>query len=160
MAEKCEEEDDSANSWWGSWYDSAKKKIAETNEFIARDLKEFTQVVKDDTSKFVAQTAISMKDQLNIQANVGEASEATKIVANSIGGFLGNVVKHIAPLPPPSDENADATMYVGTPSGLKVISPAEARLFALQTNPGTYCNEPDCPVEFEAWMRSFDLCEK
>ncbi|XP_078486972.1 BSD domain-containing protein 1 [Ciona intestinalis] len=162
MAAKSEEEekDDSANSWWGSWYDSAKKKLVETNEFIARDLKEFTQVVKDDTSKFVAQTAISMKDQLNIKANVEEASEATKVVATSISGFLGSVVKHVTPLPPDQDENADSTMFVGTQSGMKVISPAEARLFSLQTDPATYCNEPDNTPEFQQWLEKFELSEK
>nr|XP_026691055.1 BSD domain-containing protein 1 isoform X3 [Ciona intestinalis] len=162
MATKSEEEekDESANSWWGSWYDSAKKKLVETNEFIARDLKEFTQVVKDDTSKFVAQTAISMKDQLNIKANVEEASEATKVVATSISGFLGSVVKHVTPSPPDQDENADSTMFVGTQSGMKVISPAEARLFSIQTDPATYCNEPDNTPEFHQWLETFELSEK
>lgn len=39
----------------------------ETNEFVVRDMKEFTQTVKDDTSKLVAKTATSMKEQLNIK---------------------------------------------------------------------------------------------
>ena len=37
---------------------------------MMRDMKEFTQAVKDDASKLVASTAAQMKDQLNINVSV------------------------------------------------------------------------------------------
>lgn len=161
-AEKGDEEGDSGaqtsiSSWWGSFYDSAKQKLSETNEFLVRDMKEFTETVRSDTSKLVASTAASMKDQLNIQVNLDEASNTTKVVANSISGFLGKVVQHVTPIPPDDEENDDSTMFLGTSSGVKVMTPAEARLFSAQTSPATYCNEPDNSAEFELWRESFDL---
>ena len=41
--------------------------LSETNEFLVRDMKEFTDTVKCDTSRLVASTAASMKEQLNIK---------------------------------------------------------------------------------------------
>ena len=37
----------------------------------------------------------------------------------------------------------------------------QARLDAIQTDPGTYCNEPDGPPDhYETWQESFDLDER
>ncbi|CAK8691265.1 unnamed protein product [Clavelina lepadiformis] len=125
-----------------------------------KDMKEFTQTVKTDTSKLVADTASSMKEQLKIKVNMDEASHATKVVTNSISEFLGNVVHQVTPIAPNENENDDSTMFMGTSSGVKVMSPAEARLFTLQTSPATYCNEPDNLVEFDLWLKDFELDKK
>nr|CAB3226344.1 BSD domain-containing protein 1-like [Phallusia mammillata] len=100
-----------------------------------------------------------MKDQLNIKVDLNEASHATKVVTNTLSGFLGSVVNHVTPQPPSENENEDSTVFVGTSSGVKVISPAEARLFAIQTDPGTYCNEPSNSADFEIWVSTFNLEE-
>jgi len=150
-----DEQETEESSWWNSWYDIAKQKLAETNEFMMRDMKEFTQAVKDDASKLVASTAAQMKDQLNININLEEASEATKAVTNSLTDFLGKVVKQVSPLEP--DDSDEDSFLLGTRTGVKTLSPAQARLYHLQTNPETYCTEPDNGIAFEEWSKNFDV---
>jgi len=160
MADGNQEQNEkpSSSTWWDSWYDTAKKKLTETNEFMMRDISEFTQAVKEDASKLVASTAAQMKDQLNININLEEASEATKTVTNTLTDFLGKVVQQVSPQHP--DDSDDDSFLLGTRSGVKMLSPAEARLYHLQTSPETYCTEPDSDLEYSEWFQSFILEEK
>lgn len=150
----------SSSSWWNSWYDTAKKKLEETNNFVMKDVKEFGSVVRNESSSLVASAATSMKEQLNISVNIDEASEATKYVASSISGFLGSVVKHVTPILPDSDEDDDSSMVIGTMSGVKMMSPSQTRLYNIQTDPATYCNEPDNLEEFHQWLPTFMIEDK
>lgn len=124
---------------------------------MMNDVKEFGSVVRSESSTLVASAANSMKEQLNISVNLEEASEATKFVASSISGFLGNVVKHVTPILPDSDEDDDSSMVVGTTSGVRMMSPSQTRLYNIQTDPATYCNEPDSAEAYEAWLPTFTL---
>ncbi|XP_037683770.1 BSD domain-containing protein 1 isoform X2 [Choloepus didactylus] len=51
---------------------------------------------------------------------------------------------------------------MGTPSGTaEPYDGTKARLYSLQSDPATYCNEPDGPPElFDAWLSQFCLEEK
>lgn len=153
--EKKEEAEEAGSSWWDSWYDSAKKKLTETNEFMMRDMREFTQAVKEDASRIVASTAAQMKDQLNININLEEASEATKTVTNSLTDFLGKVVQQVSPQNP--DDSDDDSFLLGTRNGVKMLNPSEARLYHLQTNPETYCTGPDNDLDYEEWVKEFSI---
>lgn len=44
--------------------------VVETNEFMKRDLQEFSQAVQTDASKLVAVTATTMKEKLHINVSV------------------------------------------------------------------------------------------
>lgn len=145
------------SSWLSGWYDTAKQKIAETNEFMRHDIQEFTQAVQSDASKLVAATATTMKEKLNINVDLEEASAATRVVKDSLSSFLGTIASTVGPIRPDDGDDNDETAYIGTASGTKVLSPAEARLFAIQTDPATFCNEPDNEIEFNAWLPDFDL---
>lgn len=147
-------------SWFTSWYDTAKQKLAETNEFMRHDIQEFTQAVQTDASKLVAATATTMKEKLNINVDLEEASAATRVVKDSLSNFLGNIASKVGPQRPDGEENETEIAYVGTSAGTKVMSPAEARIFAIRTDPATFCNEPDNESEFHMWLPTFNMEEK
>lgn len=154
---KEEDETASMSSWFSGWYDTAKKKLAETNEFMKHDLQEFSQAVHTDASRIVAATATTMKEKLNINVDLEEASAATRVVKDSLSNFLGNIASKVGPIRPEDDDNFNESAIVGTSSGTKVLSPSEARLYAIRTDPATFCNEPDNEEEFHSWSPSFNL---
>ncbi|XP_036371515.1 BSD domain-containing protein 1-like isoform X2 [Megalops cyprinoides] len=62
-----------------------------------------------------------------------------------------------------TDKTIDCSVItlVATPSGTtELYDSVKARLYSLQADPATYCNEPDGPPEqFEAWFSTFSLEE-
>jgi len=171
------EEQPAASSWWGtasSWYDSAvkkleeveekldekldvwvdsaKKKIEETNEFMRRDMGEFAQAVKQDASKIVNSTA----EQLNINLNLEDAGEKTRIVTSQIGSFINKVVEKVAPQGPDDDEE---NLLVGTRKGVKTLDAYQAKIFHLQTNPETYLTGADDEEEYKKFCENFSIDE-
>lgn len=150
----------SVSTWLSGWYDSAKKKVVETNEFMKRDLQEFSQAVQSDATNLVAATATTMKEKLHINVDLEEASSTTRSVKNSLSNFLGNIANKVGPIRPDDNENDDESAIMGTSSGTKVLSPSEARIHAIRTDPATFCNEPDGEEEYFMWLPSFNAEEK
>ncbi|OXB77799.1 UNVERIFIED_CONTAM: hypothetical protein H355_000554 [Colinus virginianus] len=147
--------------WWRSWlqqsYQAVKEKSTEALEFMKRDLAEFTQVVQHDTACTIAATASVVKDKLART----EASGATEKVRKGISDFLGVISDTFAPSPDKTID-CDVITLMATPTGTtEPYDSAKARLYSLQSDPATYCNEPDGPAEFlEAWLSQFSLEEK
>ncbi|XP_071432728.1 BSD domain-containing protein 1 [Pithys albifrons albifrons] len=148
--------------WWRSWlqqsYQAVKEKSTEALEFMKRDLAEFTQVVQHDTACTIAATASVVKDRL---ARTEGSSGATEKVRKGLSDFLGVISDTFAPSPDKTID-CDVITLMATPSGTtEPYDSAKARLYSLQSDPATYCNEPDGPAELlEAWLAQFSLEEK
>ncbi|XP_039589460.1 BSD domain-containing protein 1 isoform X2 [Passer montanus] len=147
--------------WWRSWlqqsYQAVKDKSTEALEFMKRDLAEFTQVVQHDTACTIAATASVVKDRLAR----AEGSGATEKVRKGLSDLLGVISDTFAPSPDKTID-CDVITLMATPSGTtEPYDSAKARLYSLQSDPATYCNEPDGPAELlEAWLAQFSLEEK
>ncbi|XP_037058854.1 BSD domain-containing protein 1 isoform X2 [Peromyscus leucopus] len=147
--------------WWRSWlqqsYQAVKEKSTEALEFMKRDLTEFTQVVQHDTAYTIAATAGVVKEKLATEGSSG----ATEKMKKGLSDFLGVISDTFAPS---ADKTIDCDVItlMGTPSGTaEPYDGTKARLYSLQSDPATYCNEPDGPPElFDAWLSQFCLEEK
>ncbi|XP_043997894.1 BSD domain-containing protein 1 isoform X1 [Gambusia affinis] len=147
--------------WWGGWfqqsYQAVKDKSSEALEFLKRDLTEFSTVVQHDTACSIVATANAVKNKLAVEGS----SETTEKVKKSLSSFLGVITDTLAP-PPDKTIDCDVITLVATSAGTtEVYDSSKARLYSLQADPATYCNEPDGPPEqFECWLSSFSLDEK
>ncbi|XP_019403373.1 PREDICTED: BSD domain-containing protein 1 isoform X1 [Crocodylus porosus] len=159
MCLSCNRED---GGWWRSWlqqsYQAVKDKSTEALEFMKRDLAEFTQVVQHDTACTIAATASVVKEKL---AKTEGSSGATEKVRKGLSDFLGVISDTFAPSPDKTID-CDVITLMATPTGTtEPYDSTKARLYSLQSDPATYCNEPDGPPElFEAWFLQFNLEEK
>uniref|UniRef100_A0A669ESW8 BSD domain containing 1 n=1 Tax=Oreochromis niloticus TaxID=8128 RepID=A0A669ESW8_ORENI len=126
-------------------------------EFIKRDLTEFSTVVQHDTACSIAATATAVRNKLAVEGS----SETTEKVKKSLSSFLGVISDTLAP-PPDKTIDCDVITLVATPAGTtEVYDSSKARLYSLQADPATYCNEPDGPPEqFESWLSTFSLEDK
>ncbi|KAM3829699.1 BSD domain-containing protein 1 isoform 5-T6 [Vipera latastei] len=124
---------------------------------MKRDLTEFTQVVQHDTACTIAATASVVKEKLATESSSGTTEKVRKGLSN----FLGVISDTFAPSPDKTID-CDVITLMGTPSGTtELYDSTKARLYSLQSDPATYCNEADGPPElFEAWLLHFSLEEK
>ncbi|XP_047467424.1 BSD domain-containing protein 1 isoform X2 [Mugil cephalus] len=147
--------------WWGGWlqqsFQAVKEKSSEALEFLKRDLTEFSTVVQHDTACSIVATATAVKNKLAVEGS----SETSEKVKKSLSSFLGVITDTLAP-PPDKTIDCDVITLVATPAGTtEVYDSSKARLYSLQADPATYCNEPDGPPEqFDSWLSSFSLEEK
>ncbi|CAK6968071.1 BSD domain-containing protein 1 [Scomber scombrus] len=147
--------------WWGGWlqqsFQAVKDKSTEALEFIKRDLTEFSNVVQHDTACSIVATATAVKNKLAVEGS----SETSEKVKKSLSSFLGVITDTLAP-PPDKTIDCDVITLVATPAGTtEVYDSSKARLYSLQADPATYCNEPDGPPEqFDNWLSGFSLEDK
>ncbi|KAJ8287424.1 hypothetical protein COCON_G00000830 [Conger conger] len=144
--------------WWGGWlqqgYQAVKDKSAEAYEFIKRDLTEFSNVVQHDTACSIVATASAVRSKLAAEGS----TETTEKVKKSLSNLLGVITDTLAP-PPDKTIDCEVITLMATPAGTtEVYDSTKARLYCLQADPATYCNEPDGPPEqFEAWLPTCSL---
>ncbi|KAK5885988.1 hypothetical protein CesoFtcFv8_017070 [Champsocephalus esox] len=147
--------------WWGGWlqqsFQAVKDKSTEALEFIKRDLTEFSTVVQHDTTCSFVATATAVRNKLAVEGS----SETSEKVKKSLSSFLGVITDTLAP-PPDKTIDCDVITLMATPSGTtEIYDSCKARLYSLQADPATYCNEPDGPPEqFDNWLCSFSLEDK
>ncbi|XP_054469907.1 BSD domain-containing protein 1 isoform X2 [Anoplopoma fimbria] len=147
--------------WWGGWlqqsYQAVKDKSTEALEFIKRDLTEFSTVVQHDTTCSIVATATAVRNKLAVEGS----SETSEKVKKSLSSFLGVITDTLAP-PPDKTIDCDVITLVATAAGTtEIYDSSKARLYSLQADPATYCNEPDGPPEqFDNWLSSFSLEEQ
>ncbi|XP_078133647.1 BSD domain-containing protein 1 [Sander vitreus] len=147
--------------WWGGWlqqsFQAVKDKSSEALEFIKRDLTEFSTVVQHDTTCSLVATATAVRNKLAVEGS----SETSEKVKKSLSSFLGVITDTFAP-PPDKTIDCDVITLVATPTGTtEIYDSSKARLYSLQADPATYCNEPDGPPEqFDNWLSSFSLEDK
>uniref|UniRef100_A0A4W4FHA9 BSD domain-containing protein n=1 Tax=Electrophorus electricus TaxID=8005 RepID=A0A4W4FHA9_ELEEL len=148
-------------AWWGGWlqqsFQAVKDKSAEAYGFLKRDLTEFSNVVQHDTACSIVATANAVRSKLAVEGS----SEASEKVKKGLSNILGVITDTLAP-PPDKTIDCDVITLVATPAGTtEVYDSTKARLYSLQADPATYCNEPDGPPEqFDAWLASFSLEER
>uniref|UniRef100_A0A5F9CUB4 BSD domain containing 1 n=1 Tax=Oryctolagus cuniculus TaxID=9986 RepID=A0A5F9CUB4_RABIT len=89
------------------------------------------------------------------------SSGATEKMKKGLSDFLGVISDTFAPSPDKTID-CDVITLMGTPSGTaEPYDGTKARLYSLQSDPATYCNEPDGPPElFDAWLSQCCLEEK
>uniref|UniRef100_A0A674MYH6 BSD domain containing 1 n=1 Tax=Takifugu rubripes TaxID=31033 RepID=A0A674MYH6_TAKRU len=147
-------------AWWGGWFQQSfqavKDKSSEALEFLKRDLTEFSTVVQHDTTCSLVATANAVRSKLATEGS----SETTEKLKKGISGFLGVISETLAP-PPDKTIDCDVITLMATPTGTtEVYDSSKARLYSLQADPATYCNEPDGPPEqFENWLSTFRMEE-
>ncbi|KAM8737632.1 BSD domain-containing protein 1 [Acanthopagrus schlegelii] len=147
--------------WWGGWlqqsFQAVKDKSSEALEFLKRDLTEFSTVVQHDTTCSIVATANAVRNKLAVEGS----SETSEKVKKGLSSFLGVISDTLAP-PPDKTIDCDVITLVATPAGTtEVYDSSKARLYSLQADPATYCNEPDGPPEqFDNWLCSFSLEDK
>uniref|UniRef100_A0A7N6B5T1 BSD domain-containing protein n=1 Tax=Anabas testudineus TaxID=64144 RepID=A0A7N6B5T1_ANATE len=152
---------DHREGWWGGWlqqsFQTVKDKSSEALEFLKRDLTEFSTVVQHDTTCSIVATATALRNKLAVEGS----TETTEKVKKSFSSFLGVITDTLAP-PPDKTIDCDVITLVATPAGTtEVYDSSKARLYSLQADPATYCNEPDGPLEqFDNWLSSFSLEDK
>lgn len=114
-------------------------------------------MVQHDTACSIVATATAVRNKLAVEGS----SETTEKVKKSLSSFLGVITDTLAP-PPDKTIDCDVITLVATPAGTtEVYDSSKARLYSLQADPATYCNEPDGPQEqFDSWLYSFNLEEK
>ncbi|KAM9320470.1 BSD domain-containing protein 1 [Gastrophryne carolinensis] len=124
---------------------------------MKRDLAEFTRVVQHDTACTIAATATVVKDKLVVEGSTG----TTEKVKKGLSDFLGVISDTFAPSPDKTID-CDVITLMATPTGTtELYDSTKARLYSLQSDPATYCNEPDGPPEqFEQWLTSWDSEER
>jgi len=146
-------------SWWGSWgqewIDTVKEKSAETLSMVKKDLNEFVEVIQGDTAEKLSETATKLdkeKEKENSQGS-GGMEATTKVVKQGISKFLHSVSDLI------TIEPDDSTEEIITLSDDKSIASnydrKQAKVHFIQTDPGTYCNEPE--GLFNEWFETFEL---
>lgn len=143
--------------WLQQSFQAVKDKSSEALEFIKRDLTEFSTVVQHDTTCSIVATATAVRNKLAVEGS----SETTEKVKKSLSSFLGVISDTLAP-PPDKTIDCDVITLVATPAGTtEVYDSSKARLYSLQADPATYCNEPDGPPEqFDNWLSGFSLEDK
>uniref|UniRef100_A0A4W5MTN9 BSD domain containing 1 n=1 Tax=Hucho hucho TaxID=62062 RepID=A0A4W5MTN9_9TELE len=152
---------ESCEGWWGGWlqqsFQAVKDKSSEAYEFIKRDLTEFSNVVQHDAACSIVATASAVRSKLAVEGS----SDTTEKVKKSLSSFLGVITDTLAP-PQDMTIDCDVITLVATPAGTtEVYDSTKARLYSLQADPATYCNEPDGSLEqFDAWLSSFSLEER
>uniref|UniRef100_A0A671WML9 BSD domain containing 1 n=1 Tax=Sparus aurata TaxID=8175 RepID=A0A671WML9_SPAAU len=152
---------DYREGWWGGWlqqsFQAVKDKSSEALEFIKRDLTEFSTVVQHDTTCSIVATANAVRNKLAVEGS----SDTSEKVKKGLSSFLGVISDTLAP-PPDKTIDCDVITLVATPAGTtEVYDSSKARLYSLQADPATYCNEPDGPPEqFDNWLCSFSLEDK
>ncbi|KAK6307141.1 BSD domain-containing protein 1 isoform X1 [Coregonus clupeaformis] len=155
------EDGESCEGWWGGWlqqsFQAVKDKSSEAYEFIKRDLTEFSNVVQHDAACSIVATASAVRSKLAVEGS----SDTTEKVKKSLSSFLGVITDTLAP-PQDMTIDCDVITLVATPAGTtEVYDSTKARLYSLQADPATYCNEPDGSLEqFDAWLSSFSLEER
>ncbi|CAI9727357.1 Hypothetical predicted protein [Octopus vulgaris] len=143
----AESEPQPANGWFSSWIQSAKEKSSTAFEFVKRDLAEFSTVIQSDTSKAVSMTRSTISENLKAENAVVAKSK----MQESFSHFLHGISKALEVVELPESINGtDETKTA-------VYDRAQARLHAIQVDPGTYCNPPSSTDKFTEWLKTFEL---
>lgn len=135
------------SSWIGGWLQTAKEKSTDAFDFVKRDLLEFTTVIQSDTTQAVSMTRSTISENLKAE----NAAVAKNKVQQGFTHFLQGISKAL--------EVIDIEETTSDPNQTKtpVYDRAQARLHAVQVDPGTYCNHPISSEKCAEWLKTFDM---
>ncbi|XP_020909694.1 BSD domain-containing protein 1-A [Exaiptasia diaphana] len=152
-------EESGGESWWGAWgtelLSNVKAKSAETFSLVKQDLAEFVTTIQHDTTVTVAETANTVKEKLKVEEDETDGS-TTAVIRQGVSHWLGSLStalkENVTQMTAIVDEEPAST-HPGP-----VFDRVQARVHEIQTDPATYCNDPDGhPAHYEDWCRGFDL---
>jgi len=162
-------EQEQGNSWWGGWgqaqgwIEAVKEKSASTLEMVKKDLNEFVDVIQGDTSVAMNETADKLDkhvegEEENKKDDIGNMG-TTEFVKQGVKG-LSHVLHSMSELmqvQEPDDSNEEFITLSEGSFSLQSYNRKQEKLHFLQTDPGTYCNEPE--GSFNDWLQIFILDE-
>ncbi|XP_071964258.1 BSD domain-containing protein 1-like isoform X2 [Antedon mediterranea] len=120
---------------------------------MKKDLVEFGVTVKRDTQATVASGAANIKDQIKTD----DASSSGSRVTEGFSRLLSGISETLSPRDYGLEEDDKQSVLI-TKDGAHIFDRKKAKLHAIQTEPGTYCNEPDGPLDhYEKWCQAFSL---
>ncbi|XP_030838848.1 BSD domain-containing protein 1 [Strongylocentrotus purpuratus] len=159
-AKKEEGEGEAGGNWWGmgGLLKTVQEKSGSAWVQMRRDLGEFGTTIQRDTAQAAASTATLIRDQLKVQEGEDEENEDVTTTARMKVGFsklLTGLSQSLTPT-----EGSASPRDDDVPMGRKdphIFDKARARLHAMQTDPTTYCSDPDGVPEFKEWMESFNV---
>merc|ERR550519_599232 len=152
-------EESGGDGWWGAWgsefLSNVKAKSAETFSLVKQDLSEFVNTIQHDTTVTAADTANLVKDKLKVDEDETDGS-TTAVFRQGVSQWLGSIStalrENVSQLTAVVDDEPTSSQ----PG--PVFDRAQAIVQEIQTDPATYCNDPDGhPAQFEDWCRGFDL---
>lgn len=145
-------------SWWGSWgqgwIDTVKEKSAVTLEMVKKDLNEFVDVIQGDTSTAISETATKLEENVDDTKSTHDAT--TKVVKKGMEG-LSKLLHSVSELMAidPDDSKDEFITLTDDRFSLQTYNRKQEKLHIIQTDPGTYCNEPE--GLFREWLEVFNL---
>ncbi|XP_048582521.1 BSD domain-containing protein 1 isoform X2 [Nematostella vectensis] len=152
-------EESGGAGWWGSWgndlLSSVKAKSAETLSLVKHDLAEFVTTIHYDTSSTIADTATNVKEKLKVKEDEEDGSTTT-VIRQGMSNWLGSLSAAL------KDNISNVAAAIGDDpvagSSGQVFDRNQARRHEIQTDPATYCTDPDGhPAQYEEWCNGFDL---
>lgn len=152
-------EESGGSSWWGTWnsatelLSTVRDKSAEAMTMVKQDLAEFVSTVQHDTSAVVADTANAVKESLKVDEEEEQDGTSARL-KQGVSKFLGSLstslrdnISHVA----------TAAAAVTSDGPEPVFDKKQARLHEIQTDPATFCSEPNGHLGmFEEWCKTFD----
>lgn len=158
------------DSWWGTWgqgwIDKVKEKSASTLEMVKKDLNEFVDVIQGDTSVAINETAEKLDDHVKKSEDKDESCNTllgglntAEIVTQGVKGFsqVLHSMSELMAVQEPDDTNEEFITLSEGSFSLQSYNRKQEKLQILQTDPGTYCNEPE--GSFNDWLEVFSLDE-
>lgn len=163
-------QEDQGDSWWGTWgqgwIDKVKEKSASTLEMVKKDLNEFVDVIQGDTSVAINETAEKLDDQVKKSEDKGESCNTllgglntAELVTQGVKGFsqVLHSMSELMAVQEPDDTNEEFITLSEGSFSLQSYNRKQEKLQILQTDPGTYCIEPE--GSFNDWLEVFSLDE-
>ncbi|XP_068748602.1 BSD domain-containing protein 1-like [Montipora capricornis] len=149
-------EESGGAGWWSAWGSefiaSVRNKSAEAMTMVKNDLSEFVCTIQHDTSSVVADTANAVKETLKVEEEEPEGASAR--IKQGVSKFFGSLshslkenISHVA----------TAAAAVTSDGPEPVFDRTQAKLHEIQTDPATFCSEPDGHLGmYEEWCKTFD----
>lgn len=152
-------EESGGSSWWGTWssatelLSTVRNKSAEAMTMVKQDLTEFVNTVQHDTSAVVADTANAVKESLKVDEEEEQDGTSARL-KQGVSKFLGSLSTSLRDN---ISQVAIAAAAVTSDGPEPVFDKKQARLLEIQTDPATFCSEPDGHLGmFEEWCKTFD----
>ncbi|XP_063968640.1 BSD domain-containing protein 1-like [Lytechinus pictus] len=158
MSKEEGEAGDVGGNWWGGLLKTVQEKSGSAWVQMRKDLGEFGTTIQRDTAQAAASTATLIKEQLKVQEGEDAENEDVTTTARMKVGFsklLTGLSQSLTPA-----ESSASSKDDDVPIARKdphIFDKARARLHAMQTDPTTYCSDPDGVPDYKEWMESFNV---
>lgn len=176
-----------SSQWYSNILQQAKEKTYSTYELVKRDIDEFSSAVHSEASHIASATSSALRDGasnlgqlLSEEEENGEQKREQEVIHSlpdkttepepqksedngwgwgGGGEWMSNLVKTVNKVLYVEDTTAGEEK-IQIPITAETLTRSQARLYAIQTDRGTYCNEPEgAPELFDDWLDHFRMEE-